>query len=144
MNGKIGIGVIIKDSRGEVLASGAQTIYASLSALTAEDLAVFRGLIFARDSGLSPGIIEFDAQLVVNLINSGNIPLSVIGLIIHDINQVLSNFPSCRVSFVARLANMAAHSLAKYGLLIASDLFWLEEFPSCVAPAVMGDHPSLL
>ncbi|KAK3219971.1 hypothetical protein Dsin_013941 [Dipteronia sinensis] len=144
MTGKIGIGVIIRDSRGEVLASSAQTISASLSASTAEALAVFSCLIFARDSGLSPVIIESDAQVVVNLINSGNIPLSDIGLIIHDINQVLRNFPSCRVSFVSRLANMAAHSLAKYGLLIASDLFWLEEFPSCVAPAVMGDRPSLL
>ncbi|KAK1556521.1 hypothetical protein Q3G72_006651 [Acer saccharum] len=52
---------------------------------TAEALAILKGLQFAKDSGLWHCAIETDAQAVVNLIGSDNIPLSDVGLIISDI-----------------------------------------------------------
>ncbi|KAK3204163.1 hypothetical protein Dsin_018209 [Dipteronia sinensis] len=103
MNGKIGIGIIIRGSKGEVLAYSAQTISVGFSSEIMESLAVFRGLVFACDSSLLPCTIETDAHVVVNLINSGSVPLSDIGLIIHDIAQVLVCFPSCKVVFAFRL-----------------------------------------
>ncbi|KAK1557899.1 hypothetical protein Q3G72_033892 [Acer saccharum] len=64
LNGKVGTGAVIRDSlgAGAVLASCAQVVSASYDPLTAEVLAVLNGLIFAKDSGLCPCVLETDAQ----------------------------------------------------------------------------------
>ncbi|KAK1561109.1 hypothetical protein Q3G72_034571 [Acer saccharum] len=40
--------------------------------------------------------------------------------------------------------NKIAHSLAKFGLVVDANCFWLEDFPPCVASEVAGDIPSQL
>ncbi|KAK3200738.1 hypothetical protein Dsin_024153 [Dipteronia sinensis] len=99
-------------------------------ATVAEALAIFKGILFAKNSRIMPLFIESDAQVVVNLINSSFDPHSDIGLLIKDIR-------SCKVNFVPRLAN----GLAKYGLSIENDLFWMEDFPPIVGHAVLEDYP---
>ncbi|KAK1550678.1 hypothetical protein Q3G72_022938 [Acer saccharum] len=89
VNGKVGIGVIIKDNLGDVLASSSQPVMALLYAAIAEALATYRGLVFAFDSGLLPCTIEMDAQVVVRIIDSGSVPLSDIGTIISDVVHFL-------------------------------------------------------
>ncbi|KAK2639875.1 hypothetical protein Ddye_027670 [Dipteronia dyeriana] len=46
---------------------------------------------------------------------------------------------ACNVGFVPKEAHTAALSVAKLGLNVASDCFWLEECPSSVAPIVMAN-----
>ena len=75
------------------------------------------------------------------MLNSNEIPLSDICLIISDIHCLLETSPICKVFFVPRKANMVAHSLAKFGLYLEHDRFWLEEVPPCVASTVLGDLP---
>ncbi|KAK3200415.1 hypothetical protein Dsin_023830 [Dipteronia sinensis] len=112
--------------------------------LIAESLAVLRGIQFASEVGHWPCIFETDAQGVVNLITASSVPCADIGLILSDIFALLESFPNYSFAFVPRCGNMAAHCLAKLGLSLVSDCFWLEEFPPCVAPAVAGDNPSQL
>ncbi|KAK1550569.1 hypothetical protein Q3G72_021185 [Acer saccharum] len=82
--------------------------------VVAEALAVHRGLLFVRDAGLLPCVVETDAQVVVKLIEFSNAPLSD--------------------------TNIATHKLARLGLSIDSALFWMDEAP-CVAPVVLDDYP---
>ncbi|KAK1552164.1 hypothetical protein Q3G72_011625 [Acer saccharum] len=98
---------------GDVLASSSQLVMALLCPVVAEALAVYRGLVFARDSGLLPCMIETDAQVVVKIIDSGSVPLSDIGTIISDIVQKLDCHSGCNVIFSSRKANLVAHGLAK-------------------------------
>ncbi|KAK3195602.1 hypothetical protein Dsin_026912 [Dipteronia sinensis] len=62
-----------------------QVLEACFSPQVAEATAIFRGIVFAMDSGLVPAVIESDAKTVVELINSGKVPLDDIGTIIADI-----------------------------------------------------------
>ncbi|KAK1588690.1 hypothetical protein Q3G72_025975 [Acer saccharum] len=45
-----------------------------------EALVVQSGLLFARDEGLLPCVVETDAQVVVKLIEFGSAPLSDVGI----------------------------------------------------------------
>ncbi|KAK2660965.1 hypothetical protein Ddye_007498, partial [Dipteronia dyeriana] len=104
-------------------------------------VAIYRGHLFAKDSGLLPICDESDAQMVVNIINSSSVPLSDVGLIIHDIRLFLVGSPGCCVTFVPRLVNLAAHGLAKFGLSIDGNLYCMEKCPPVVAQTVLGDCP---
>ncbi|KAK1564743.1 hypothetical protein Q3G72_010421 [Acer saccharum] len=90
----------------------------------AEALALLRGIRFAHDSGEAP--------------------LSDVGLIISNIHDLLASVPSFNVVFVSRSTNMAAHGMAKFGLFIATYSFWMEKVPPSVAPIVFGEYPILL
>ncbi|KAK2637437.1 hypothetical protein Ddye_032229 [Dipteronia dyeriana] len=70
---------------------------------------------------------ESDAKGVVDLINDVATPCYEIGLVIIDIKLLLAGFPSCRVGFAPREANLVAHCLAKLGLAGVSDKVWLED-----------------
>ncbi|KAK3230116.1 hypothetical protein Dsin_001997 [Dipteronia sinensis] len=98
----VGIGIIIRDNLGEVLASSAQPVGAQFTLAVAVALAVFRGLLFARD------------------------------------------YPGCSVAFTSRMNNLAAHGLAKIGLSMSCDMFWMEEVPPNVVLCVLGDRPGSL
>ncbi|KAK2638870.1 hypothetical protein Ddye_026665 [Dipteronia dyeriana] len=97
---KIGMGIIIRDSFGVVVASSAQSISAGFNSQIAEA--------------------------------------------VTDIVNLLAKSSRYSVRFMPRMANMAAHCLAKLGLNVLSDGFCLEEVPPCVAPVVMGDFPILM
>ncbi|KAK1552567.1 hypothetical protein Q3G72_019260 [Acer saccharum] len=137
---KMGIGIIIRDFRGEVFAYSAQSVMARFFLAMAEALAVYRGLCFARDSGLLPCLVEFDAQMVVKIVNSGSVPLSDIGLLISDILLFLRDHPGCKVVFTSRKNNFVAHGLAKIGFSLSCDKFWMENVPLDVVSCVSRDH----
>ncbi|KAK3231581.1 hypothetical protein Dsin_003462 [Dipteronia sinensis] len=125
----------------KVMAFSAQPVLAGYSPIVAEALAIFKGLQFARDTGLVPCCIESDAQVVVNLINSNNVPLTDVGIILADCKLLLEASPGCCVGFASRLANKAAHGLAKLGLSLETNCFWMEDYLSNVASIVLGDRP---
>ncbi|KAK1577682.1 hypothetical protein Q3G72_023807 [Acer saccharum] len=140
-NGRVGVGLVLRDYAGIVLASSVQPIQSPFSALVAEALAILRGLHFAFDTGLFPCTLESDAKVVVDLVNSRNVPCAEVGLIIGDICNFIVTHPGCKFVFVPRKANMVAHSLARLSLSYGSDLFLMEEVSYCVLPVVLGDCP---
>ncbi|KAK3195697.1 hypothetical protein Dsin_027007 [Dipteronia sinensis] len=91
-NGRVGLGIIVRDAAGEVLASSAQRVLAGFSIDSAEAMAVCRGLLFTEDSGLLPVSVETDALVVVNYIKSEKAPLSDVGLIIDHTSSEDTSF----------------------------------------------------
>ncbi|KAK2645591.1 hypothetical protein Ddye_020786 [Dipteronia dyeriana] len=74
VNGKVGIGIIIRSDAGKVLASGAQVIFTSYSAQVTEAMAILRGFQLGMSLGLGPCVVESDALGVVSLINNNQPP----------------------------------------------------------------------
>lgn len=138
---RVGIGVIIRDSAGCVLASSAQVVNTKLSLVLAKVLSVLRGMRFARETGLWPCLVETDAQVEVKLVNFNTILLSDVGIYIRDIHSLFDVLNSCPGQFVPRKANMASHSLAKFGLSCVSNCFWMEDYPPGVVHVVLGNCP---
>ncbi|TXG69190.1 hypothetical protein EZV62_004125 [Acer yangbiense] len=139
-----GIGVVIRDCYGHVMASLCQSFPGLLQPQTVEAVAVLRGFRLALEAGLCPASIESDSLSVVNLINSMDILRAEIGVVLHDILAMGSNSFFSSVSFVPRLTNCVAHSLAKLSLSFEGEHVWLEDCPLAVESLVLGDCPSSL
>ncbi|KAL5801319.1 hypothetical protein ACOSQ3_032951 [Xanthoceras sorbifolium] len=133
--------MVVRDHLGAVLGSSWQRLCASLSPPIAEAVAILRGLVFAAELGVRIGVIESDAASVVKLINGDLVSNSEIGIVIHDIKRVLSNFHGAIVDFVPRLANTVTHGLAKLALVSVSDCFLVDDIPPCVESCVLADMP---
>ncbi|KAK3211950.1 hypothetical protein Dsin_016656 [Dipteronia sinensis] len=94
-----------------------------------------------RDAGMLPCVLESDAAVVVKWIKEGSHLDSLSGLILVEILGLLSSMGDVPINFVPRLANQAAHCLAKYALTCSVDKFWMEDFPPSVGRMVEADTP---
>ena len=136
----VGVGIVIHDSEGFVMASSSQKIEATFSPQVVEAVAIYRGLQLAIDIGLTPCKIKSDAEVIVGWINCKNYLCSEIGVVIDDIHLLLEQVRCVSVNFVPRKANQVAHVLAKNGFSFIEDTVWLEEFPPCVSSLVSVDR----
>ncbi|KAK3222472.1 hypothetical protein Dsin_009497 [Dipteronia sinensis] len=82
----------------------------------AEAIAILQGLQFTIEVCLVPYVIESDALSMIKLIKEGEFPCYEVGIIVKDICLTLDSLASCLVDFTPRIANKAAHALAKLGL----------------------------
>ena len=114
---------------------------ASFSALVAETMTIGRAIIFSRDCGMFPCILESDVAVVVNWILEGSHLNSVVGPLLEDIAGLRNLCGGLCVQFAPRSANKVAHVLAKQALKNVEDFFWLEEFPLCAAHVIQADMP---
>ncbi|KAK3205554.1 hypothetical protein Dsin_019600 [Dipteronia sinensis] len=70
-NHGIGIGLVIRDHQGFVMASSSQRLEVCFSPQIAEAMAIKRGIQFAFDTGLVLVVVESDALSVVKMVNAG-------------------------------------------------------------------------
>ncbi|TXG73320.1 hypothetical protein EZV62_001899 [Acer yangbiense] len=125
----VGLGLIIRDPSGSVMASGAHGLELTLKPDVAEAIGILHGINLAMETCLLPLVVESDAQHVVNLINSDISVSSDIGLIIYDIRDCMRRVGIESISFVPMTTNVVAHNLAKYALLNIGSQLWLESYP---------------
>ncbi|KAK1566722.1 hypothetical protein Q3G72_003368 [Acer saccharum] len=135
----IGLGFVIRDCVGAIMATNAQRVEVNLTPKLAEALAILRGFTFAIDSGLLPIINESDALDVFNLIKYGKAISSDVGLYVLEIRELLLRHVGCVIVFVSRKANAVAHNIDKIGLSIVEDCFWMESYPPSVEQFVHVD-----
>ncbi|KAK2649997.1 hypothetical protein Ddye_017486 [Dipteronia dyeriana] len=121
----VGVGAVIRNHLGQVMASTAQRLEVSISTKLAEAMAILRGIVFTVDSGLVPTVIESNALSVVSLINSGSPNLTELGLVCGDIAKHIQDGVITAVGFIPRKAKVVAHTLAKMALSIDQDRFWM-------------------
>ncbi|KAK3194881.1 hypothetical protein Dsin_026191 [Dipteronia sinensis] len=137
--GRIGFGLVIRDTSGFVMVASSQVIVGNFNAQVAEASAILRGIQLSKDCGFSPCIFEFDAEVVIRWINSSSHLESVCGAILSDIHFLNSEMVGACFDYVSRQGNQIAHLLAKNALLLSEDRYWMEEYPYCVAKAVHVD-----
>ncbi|KAL5742092.1 hypothetical protein ACOSP7_028824 [Xanthoceras sorbifolium] len=92
-NSMIGVGVVLRDHKGQVLGFSWQRFRGCFSPQVAEALAMLRGLHFALELGINPCIVESDASNVVELVNGHKVSLSEISLIV-EIQNLLARCPN--------------------------------------------------
>ncbi|KAL5812601.1 hypothetical protein ACOSQ3_027551 [Xanthoceras sorbifolium] len=139
-NGKAGAGVVIRNHLGKVLASKSIVLAVGSSVLIAESLALYHGLLFAKQVGLIPAILETDCLVAVNALKAGDIVCSEAGLVLFDNLELLKDCPGSSVQFVPRSANGAAHVLAHFSLSLNVDCCWFEDFPVGLRNVVSLDN----
>jgi hypothetical protein len=136
---KIGIGVIVRNHEGGVIAMMSKTINFIQDPVTVETLATRRAVEFSRMLGVGELILEGDALQIVEALQSEDGGRSLYGIIIEDVLQLMRSFLDCKVSFVHREGNGEAHKLAKLAISLGENKVWREDFPFSVQYDVMDD-----
>ncbi|XP_062118986.1 uncharacterized protein LOC133832691 [Humulus lupulus] len=136
-NGRCGLGMVARDSTGDVIVSAVWHIMGTFTPEIAEALALKYAANQCRLLGFQNVWFEFDCLNVVLKFNN-QVPLaSSLGLVIADFRLSFSVFHSASLSFCARAFNTVAHSLAKYALSEVISKVWWPGYPSCIHDLIL-------
>ena len=136
-----GIGVIIRDSNGEVIAAMFERIRLPTTVLEVEMLACRRAVTFAIEVGIQDIPFEGDSLTVIRAINSGGASEAPYDNLLEDILVSVSSFSLVVFEHVKRTCNRVVDALAKKAKF--GDVFqaWMEDLPPNIAPlAVLDVH----
>ena len=113
-----GIGVVIRNGSGLVLASCTKKLNQAYSGEHIEALAAATALSFASEIGFRRAVLEGDSLAVINALRERVSLLTPTGLLIEDVKVLSQRFDQLLYSHTKRDGNQVAHSLAKYAIRI--------------------------
>ena len=124
-----GMGAVIRDSKGKVVAAGINQAQHRGNVSLAEAEAVQWGMQVAREAALSSLIIESNCLEVVELVNNTKGSRTEIHWTISKIQKQRKSFQNVKVKYVPRQCNACTHSLAKLALGRNTRTIWLQTIP---------------
>ena len=124
-----GLGVVVRDCNGEVIAALSQRIALPHSVEQAEAQAASRAVTLAKELCLSQMVFEGDCQKVIVAINSPRACHTLFGHIIEEIRCLSSTLVTSCFVHTRREGNKIAHALARRAVLTADIDVWVEELP---------------
>ncbi|GLT63290.1 hypothetical protein SLA2020_358640 [Shorea laevis] len=137
------MGALARNHEGEVLAAMACRGQGLVTGEVAEANSLRRALQWARDLAFANIVVEIDCANLVTAVHSDTPLHSSLGFVIQDCKGLISSFASCRLQHVRRVANAAAHELAKRALQAEADEYWTQDVPDHVALLVAEDRIAL-
>ena len=124
-----GIGVVLRDDQGSVLASLSWQVSQAYNLVEIESTVTTATLRFSSKLGFSQVVLEGDLQVLMETLINDNVFLSSDGLLIDDIRLATRFFSQLHYSHVKRKGNKVAHNLAKHVLCISNFVVWMEDVP---------------
>ena len=137
-----GIGIVIRDHRGLVIASLAQNLNQAYKPVEIEamaGLAATRGIEFAAEIDVDRVLIERDLSVVMEALRSKNVGLASYDLLIEDTKLVERNFSELSYSHTKRKGNKVTHGLARLALSLSDTVVWMENVPPSIFHFVQID-----
>uniref|UniRef100_A0A803N1P9 RNase H type-1 domain-containing protein n=1 Tax=Chenopodium quinoa TaxID=63459 RepID=A0A803N1P9_CHEQI len=108
----VGLGVVMHDDAGLIVAATVRRVVGDGTVVGAEVLAVRLGVCLAARLGFQK-VVECDSLAVIKAIKKHTVGLTPFDLIIEDITMVGSSFVSLSCNHVRRNGNVVAHSMAR-------------------------------
>lgn len=109
-----GVGVIIRDWNGKVVASIAEVFPLPFSVTTVEVLVASKVLKLARDLGLSSIVLEGDSKTTIDALLCESPSLTDYGNLIDEAKELAKEFMNIEFSHVLRQGNSATHNIARH------------------------------
>ncbi|XP_042939391.1 uncharacterized protein LOC122274416 [Carya illinoinensis] len=129
-NSKVGIGVIVRDSEGLVMASLCSSITLNFDPSLGEAVAALKATILCAELGLTHIVLEGDALSVVQAVQNEEENWSAFGMVVRDVKSMLSKVWVWSIHHTPRELNVIAHILTKYALTCSEDCcILLEDYP---------------
>ena len=126
---KAGLGVIIRDNQGQVLASLSEQVQLPCSSDLVEAIAAAWAIALAHDLSLSNYILEGDSDKVITALKRNDDSLSEFGHILASAKS-LTDVNCITFSHTRRIGNAIAHNLAKHARHVIGFKVWMEDVPS--------------
>uniref|UniRef100_A0A803NXA2 RNase H type-1 domain-containing protein n=1 Tax=Cannabis sativa TaxID=3483 RepID=A0A803NXA2_CANSA len=108
----IGVGAVVRNSSGHAIAVFSMPTVGHFSSHEMEAKAMFLNLNWVLQLQLPIILVETDALLVSNALNSNTVATSSFKNLIINISSLLFYFPNISVTHVKRTANVVSDSLA--------------------------------
>nr|XP_023927486.1 uncharacterized protein LOC112038880 [Quercus suber] len=137
-DGLAGIGVIIRNEQGLVMAALSQQIPSPTSVEMVEVLAARQAVLFAKELGFDKVELEGDSESVTKAILGDYMDRSYIGHVLQDIKFLFSSFSVISVKHIYREGNCVAHKLARRAVN-SPFLVWMESVPSDIFDVYQHD-----
>ena len=141
--GQCGIGVVVRNDKGQIMGALSKTLWYPLEALVAEAKVAETGIIFSWELGLREIILEGDSQIVMNAIASQDPGPIQIQQLVTGIKSWVPKFRAWKTSFTHREGNKAAHLMAKHAKQIFECTIWVEDIPPIIISQVLNDISDL-
>lgn len=103
-----GLGVVIRNHEGEVMAALSEKIPLPPSVTQLELLATRRAALFVQEVGLSNSILEGDLEIIINSLRKGDMFQYAFGHLIQDTLIYVNSLQSFSFSHVYRQGNFVA------------------------------------
>ena len=113
---KAGVGMVVRDAKGLVLASCAKEMHQPYKAAVIESLAAATALSFATNLGFRRVVLEGDLMEVIQALRENAESLTPTGLLLEDVRMLSQNFEQLLYSRIKKEGNFVAHNLTKYAL----------------------------
>ena len=140
--GGCGIGVVIRNDRGQMMGSMSKRVELPLGALEIEAKAVEEGVQLVWDLGLKLIILKSDSLTVVNSLREHNLIPSNIHKVVEGTIRNLHCFDVWEASHTRRSSNFATHVLARHAKSITNCIIWVEVGVSMFDPTYEHDMNS--
>ena len=124
-----GVGVVIRDEQGFLVAAMTDKIPLPYSVSAVEVLAAVKALRFAGDIGLESFILEGDSKITIDALAGNNMEHAEFGNLIEEAKWLSSQFSDVSYSHVKRQANFAAHNSARHARHVSEFAVWMEDVP---------------
>jgi ribonuclease HI len=139
---RMGIGIIVRDEKGEFVAAMAKVLPSINDPTVAEALAAWHAVNLCVAKGFHKIVLEGDSLVVVSAFNKPLPIWSSHGQLIEDIKVKAKCLQQVEITHVNRAANFAAHSLAKFAISQLLDELWMDECPFYIQSIVLAEQVS--
>ena len=131
--------VVIRNDRGEVMASLLEKIVMPSSVEVLEMLVARRAAIFARELSFKNVWFEGDAEGAVRSLRNRDSSNAFVGHLVKDFMSIVGLFQTYSISHVRRQGNNVAHALARETRMSFPECIWMEDVPPNVLIFVTKD-----
>ena len=137
--GKVGLGVVVHDSQGNVIASVLKQTPLPFSSDIVEAMAVARALVFAQELGITEFVLEGDSEVVINSLRSKEASFSSFGHLLEFAKSMLGSSTCINFSHVRRSGNKIAYNLARHARNVKGLSVWVEDVPPHLADVLFAE-----
>jgi ribonuclease HI len=136
-----GIGVVVRDREGKVMASLVQKVRHPQSVECIEAWAAKRAVKFVTEIGITEAEFEGDSTTIVAALNNHSPVLTPYGHLITDAKILANGLKSYSFTHVKRQGNGLAHALARMALHSNNLEVWMEDVPPPTKQMYLSDFP---
>ncbi|KAF5450671.1 hypothetical protein F2P56_031001 [Juglans regia] len=138
-NGIVGLWIIIRNNKREVMAAYSEPQRMKTKAVVVEAIALRRTIEVCKEMGFNKVIFEGDALVIINTVKENVMCWTWYGQVVEDVKSSLKELLHWKILFVRRDGNMIAHRLAKFALNIGKLTCWIEECPVFISSLIAFD-----
>ncbi|XP_042939476.1 uncharacterized protein LOC122274506 [Carya illinoinensis] len=133
---RIGIGVVVRDYEGRILATMRKNKCLFPDPLLAEAYGTLQATTFGLELGLRKIILQGDSLQITQALKKKDANWTSVGMFVSEAKEIRKNFLKRDVLHVRRDGNVIAHVLAKDALVISDVIVTMEESPPFISDLI--------